>query len=79
MKLPSNYLTQRIQFADVIAEHDFGSCHPDLRADWERLLAKLQPGDELWRFAPPPGNIEIEGVALVRNGEVISTLVTFVS
>jgi hypothetical protein len=74
MNLATSYLTERITEADVEAENDFKSS-PDFAEDWERLIRKRQPGDELWRFAPPPGEIEIRGVALVRRGNVISTLV----
>lgn len=75
MRLPPAYLTERVTMEDVIAEHDFEASHPDFRADWERLLSKRTEGDELWRFAPPPGQIEVWGIALVRRGEVVSTLV----
>ena len=79
MKLPAAYLTERVALEDVLAEHDFQTCHPDFSADWQRLLSKRVPSDELWRFAPPPGHIEVTGIALVRNGEVISTLVESVA
>jgi hypothetical protein len=79
MKLPRAYLTERVTLETVLAEHNFQTCHPALRADWERLLGKRQASDELWRFAPPPGHIEVTGIALVRDGEVISTLVESVS
>lgn len=75
MKLPPAYLTERVAVETVLAEHNFESCDPSFRADWERLLSKKAAGDELWRFAPPPGHIEVWGIALVRGGEVISTLV----
>jgi hypothetical protein len=61
--------------AAVLKRYDFGSCHPDFRADWDRLLAKRRKRDELWLFAPPKGRIKVWGVALVRKGLVISTLV----
>lgn len=75
MRLPRAYLTERLTLEDVLTTHNFKACHPDFRADWERLLSKRETGDELWRFAPPPGQVEIAGIALVREGEVISTLV----
>ena len=74
MRLSRAWLTERVAIEDVLAKYNFGSCAPEFRADWERLLAKREKGDELWRFAPPPGQIEVKSIALVRNGEVISTL-----
>jgi hypothetical protein len=75
MKLPTSYLTEQVTQAEVEAEHDFKSSPAEFREDWDRLIRKRQTGDELWRFAPPPGAVEVRGVALVRDGEVISTLV----
>jgi hypothetical protein len=47
--------------------------------DWDRLQ-KMQDGDEIWHFEPPtPNDIEIGGIALVRNGEVISTVILWVA
>jgi hypothetical protein len=42
-------------------------------------LRKRNAGDELWRFAPPPGHMKITGIALVRDGEVVATLVESVT
>ena len=75
MRLPREYLKERTTVEDVLATYDFASCHPDFRADWERLLSKRADGDELYNFAPPPGQFTIWGVALVRRGEVIATLI----
>ncbi|MGE5193328.1 MAG: hypothetical protein ACM3U2_12605 [Deltaproteobacteria bacterium] len=75
MQLPKAYLTDRVTLEQVLAEYDFGSCNAEFRADWERLLSKRAAGDEFWRFAPPPGHLEVWGIALVRDGKVISTLV----
>lgn len=75
MTLSPEYLTERVTLQDVLTQFDFQSCHPEFRADWERLLSKRSDGDELWRFAPPSGQIEVWGIALVRGGKVISTLV----
>ncbi len=80
MELPSSYLTERVSFEQAAAEHmhdgrPFG-CAND---DWGRLLAKRRAGDELWYFAPPRReSIRLWGVALVRAGRVISTVVTAV-
>ena len=79
MCLDPAYLTKRISVEEVLRQHDFSHTNADFRSDWERLKAKMQPGDELWRFEPPPGAIEVRGVALVRGGQVISTLVESVA
>ena len=79
MRLPPAYLIERVTVEEVLAEHDFETCHPEFREDWDRLSGKRADGDELWRFAPPPGQIEVFGIALVRDGEVVSTLVESVA
>jgi hypothetical protein len=75
MQIPKRYLTVPTSVVEVQAQFDFANCHPDFRADWERLLSKMQDGDKLWRFEPPANEHEIWGIALVRNGEVVSTLI----
>jgi hypothetical protein len=54
-----------------------------LNTQWKSLLAQMQPGDELWEFSTPTMFWENlagqKGVALVRNGEVISQLVTLMN
>jgi hypothetical protein len=75
MQLPNSYLTECVTLEQVLEEYDFKSCHADFKSDWERLLGKRADGDEFWRFAPPPGHIKVWGIALVRNGEVVSTLI----
>lgn len=54
----------------------FGYCN----AEWKALLAKMQPGDELWTFSSPREDWERltgwEGIALVRGGEVVGLLCT---
>jgi hypothetical protein len=75
MKIPQEWLKERVALEQLLAEHDFDSCYPSFRADWERLLSKKQDRDELWRFGPPPRGIFVRGVALARDGEIISSLV----
>ncbi len=79
MRLDPAYLTKRISVEEVLRERDFPHARAGFRSDWERLKAKMQLGDELWTFEPAPGAIEVRGVALVRNGQVISTLVESVA
>ena len=75
MTLPPEYFIERVTAEDVGAGFDFGACHPGFRADWERLLSQRVDGDDLWRFASPPGHLKVSGIALVRDGEVVSTFV----
>ena len=75
VKLPPLFLTQRVTLEQVFAEYDFESCHPDFRADWERLLKTKVDGDELWRFEPTANEVKVWGIALVRTGKIISTLI----
>jgi hypothetical protein len=80
MDLPVEYLTKRTTFEQAVADNlldgiPFGHCNDD----WERLKAKMQPGDEFWYFAPPNKKVmQFWGLALIRNGQVISTVVTAV-
>jgi len=49
-------------------------------SDWLRLLAQRQPGDEIWEFSSSDGSWQNlagrAGVALVRGGEVIASVLT---
>ena len=48
-------------------------------AEWEDLKSEMQPGDELWTFSSSPESWQAlagrSGIALVRNGIPIKTLV----
>lgn len=72
-----SWLTKKTTYEDAIRENlvngvEFGGCNDD----WERLKAKMQPQDELWYFEPPSRRtMQIRGLALVRNGEIISKVV----
>lgn len=45
---------------------------------WEALKARMQPGDELWTFSSSPASwlAGSAGVALVREGRIVATIVT---
>ena len=78
MRLPRDYLTERTTYERAVADnlHD-GKPFGHANDDWERLAAKMRPGDELWYFAPPSRSVmQLWGLALVRGGEVISTVIT---
>jgi hypothetical protein len=50
-----------------------------VNADWRALLAEMQPGDELWEYDSPQEDwvrlMGSSGIALIRRGMVIATLV----
>lgn len=51
--------------------------------EWSSLVAKIQEGDELWEFKSPPEHWKKKrgraGIALVRDGELIDSLVTLMN
>lgn len=76
-----------IDQAELLHTPDISSDVKDLRkpfgylnAEWERLKAEMQPGDELWTFCSSDeswANLTgSEGIALVRDGTVIAEIVT---
>jgi hypothetical protein len=54
----------------------FGFCNQD----WRRLLAQMQPEDELWEFSSSAESWRHlcgrAGIALVRGGEVVASIIT---
>jgi hypothetical protein len=50
---------------------------------WEALKAGMQPGDELWTFMSPSSSWQAlagrAGIAVVRDGTVIATLLTMMN
>ncbi len=78
MELPLAYLTERTSFERAAADNMVeGKPFGHANDDWLRLFAKRSDGDELWCFAPPDHEaIQLWGVALVRDGRVISTVIT---
>jgi hypothetical protein len=52
-------------------------------ARWRELLAQMQEGDELWEFCSPEASWRQgagrAGIALVRNGQVVASLVTLMA
>ena len=81
MELPLSYLTEPTTFERAASEHAHnGRPFGHVEDDWKMLLASRREGDELWDFAPPSREvIQLWGVALVRAGRVISTVITAVN
>jgi hypothetical protein len=50
---------------------------------WKPFIALMQPGDELWRFCSPdhtwPNLAGRAGYAIVRDGEIVHSLVTLLN
>lgn len=70
------WLTKRVTRDELLAE-------PNGQVFWKTLLDAYQDGDELWEFSSPEDywrNLAGRGgVALVRNGEIVDTVVTIIN
>jgi hypothetical protein len=81
MDIPVSWLTEQTTYERALADNvhegrPFGHANDD----WERLKAKMQDGDELWYCAPPDRSVmQFWGLALVRRGHVVSTVITAVT
>jgi len=80
MELPLSYLSTRVTVEQAVSENTYdGRPFGSAEDDWLKLLAEHREGDELWNFEPPSRDvIQVWGVALVRDGRVISTVITAV-
>lgn len=78
-------LTNRLTVEEAEAKHavrdkrlgkkpvPFGFRHKN----WQVLVSQMQGGDELWEYSFYVGPLHAEaGMAVIRNGEVVATLVT---
>jgi hypothetical protein len=89
--IPKEWLQKPISITEAEADHpgitdERVKRFPDAakpfgfnNAKWEDLKSEMQPGDELWIFSSPPESWQAHagrsGIALVRNGIPIKTLV----
>ena len=68
------YGTNRIENRQQLESFGIGS------KQWQDLKSQIEPGDELYRFRSPPktwANMAWRaGIALVRNGKVVASLIT---
>lgn len=79
MNLPVSYLTRRVTLEEAVSGNLVGGVpFGAVKDDWQRLLDKRRDGDQLWTFEPPPRSFRVWGIALVRDGQVISTVITAV-
>jgi hypothetical protein len=75
--IPQDQEADRVrQFPELLKPFGF------LNAQWEAMKQQMQAGDELWEFCNAkemwdgPIGMGLAGVELVRDGEVIASLVT---
>jgi hypothetical protein len=75
------WLRRTATIEELEAEHlldgiPFGFCN----GEWQALKSKVQPGDEIWTFSSPQEDWERmmgwEGIALVREGEIVECFCT---
>ena len=81
MDVTADWLTQRVEDAPTA----FGDDLPDrsalrARMAWQKLKSQARAEDELWAFRNPPSTWrklgKRMGYALVRDGEVIQSIIT---
>jgi hypothetical protein len=80
------WLLSRISVADAEAKHTVqidgrGVPFGLINAQWRRLVAQMQCGDELWEFRkrPPEFLVTREGLVLLRCGEPVAAIITALS
>ena len=83
-----DWLTERTTVKQAEQEHlvSLKSLGPEpvlfgyKNAQWLELKAQMQPGDELWNYCSPPESWQRlagrAGICLVRNGEIIASILT---
>lgn len=79
MKIPNEWLTQRVESAPT--SYGGGPGPMDalrVRMAWQTLKRQAGAGDELWAFANPAAGRQRGpvGYALVRDGKVVQSVVT---
>ncbi|WP_420125729.1 hypothetical protein [Longimicrobium sp.] len=82
MKIPSEWLTQRVENKPISAHRDLPAMPAlRIRREWEKLKAQAnaEEGDEMWAFANPSNTWKKlgkhTGYAIVRKGKIIQTVI----
>lgn len=80
MKIPKEWLTQRVENRPVSAHRDLPPMPAlRIRREWEKLKAQAGEGDEVWAFANPSNTWKKlgkhTGYAIVRNGKIVQSVV----
>lgn len=78
MKIPTEWLTQRVESAPTSYGSGPGPMNAlRVRMAWQKLKRQAEESDELWAFADPAGGRGgPAGYALVRDGKVVQSVVT---
>jgi hypothetical protein len=80
MKIPSEWLTQRVENRPAAQHRDLPPTTAlRIRREWEKLKGQAAEGDELWAFANPSNTWKKlgkhTGYALVRGGRIVQSVV----
>ena len=83
--VPRDWLRSPVGFGEIEAwladrARTIGPAGDNIASDWQGLKAQMLPGDEIWYFSSGPESWRQlagrEGYALVRDGDVIDSLIT---
>lgn len=79
--VPKSWLDKEISVAEAEAESSVdGVPFGGQNEAWRRLKASIQPGDELWTFCSSWESFQAHagrcGIAVLRNGDAVSVLIT---
>jgi hypothetical protein len=79
--IPKEWLAAKVTVKEVEASNvEDGRVFGYQHRKWERLKSNMAPGDELWEFSSPPASwahlMGRAGYALVRNGEIVESILS---
>ena len=79
--IPKEWLSARVTVQEAEASNvENGRVFGYQHRKWERLKSQMGPGDELWEFCSPPASwahlMGRAGYALVRNGEIVESILS---
>jgi hypothetical protein len=81
--LKSKTTIQQAEAVNMVTNPQFGTAPSPFgfgNGEWRRLLAQMVDGDELWTFSSGEDSWEQlcgrAGIALVRRGEVVGSIIT---
>jgi hypothetical protein len=76
------WLTRQSSLDEIVAQEQSAESD-EFKAQARALIEAFQPGDEVWRFRSPADTWQMRmgraGVALVRNHEIVQSLLTMMN